>query len=146
MLDLGDSHNLMPRVVFESVWLEITRPYKYLFSFDSKKVKCLGFIKDLVVTLSHILSKSIIMDVVVANIPPKFGMLLFRSWDSKLKGTLQMDMSYAIIPLFGEHGKLYREKILAYVVSSQEKLDNHPIYVVDIDLGSSIFYNDFHIE
>ena len=37
------------------------------------------------------------MDVVVADVPVKVGMLLSRSWDSKLKGTLQMDMSYATI-------------------------------------------------
>jgi hypothetical protein len=41
-----------------------------------------------------------IMDVVVADIPPKFGMLLSRSWDDKLKGALQMDMSYATMPVF----------------------------------------------
>ena len=40
------------------------------------------------------------MDVFVADVPPKFGMLLSRSWASKLKGTLQMDMSYATIPIF----------------------------------------------
>ena len=57
-----------------------------------------------------------------------------------------MDMSYATIPLFGQHRKLYRENWLAYLVSSQEKPDNHPIYVVHIDLGSSIFYIDFHYE
>ena len=40
------------------------------------------------------------MDVIVANVPSKFGMLLSRSWATKLKGTLQMDMSYATIPIF----------------------------------------------
>ena len=57
-----------------------------------------------------------------------------------------MDMSYATIPLFGENRRLYREKRLAYVVSSQYNHNNHPIYVVDIDLGSSIFFHDSHIE
>ena len=88
MLDSSASHNIRPRVVVESLGLEITRPYKDLFSFDSRKVKCLGLIKDMVVTLAQIPSKSIIMDVVVVDIPPKFGMFLSRSWDSKLKGTL----------------------------------------------------------
>ena len=41
MLDSGASHNLMPRVVVESLGLEITRPYKYLYYFDSRKVRCL---------------------------------------------------------------------------------------------------------
>jgi hypothetical protein len=102
MLDSGASDNLIPKVVMENIGLDITRPYKDLVSFDSRKVKCLGLIKEHVVTLTQIPSKSVVMDVVVADIPPKFGMLLSRSWATKLKGTLQMDMSYATIPLFGK--------------------------------------------
>jgi hypothetical protein len=41
MLDSGASHNLMPKVVMDQLGLDITRPYKDLFSFDSRKVKCL---------------------------------------------------------------------------------------------------------
>ena len=70
------SHNLMPKGVVESSGLEVTRPYKDLYSFDSRKVNCLGLIKDMVVTLTKILSKTVVMDVVVADIPPKFGVLL----------------------------------------------------------------------
>ena len=57
-----------------------------------------------------------------------------------------MDIDYATIPLFGDQRKLYREKRLSYVVSSQDKSKNHPIYGVDIDIGSFIFSNDFHFE
>ena len=111
MLDSGASHNLSPKGVVESLGLEITRTYKDLYSFDSKRVKCLGLIKDMVVS-------SVVMDVVVADIPPKFGILLPRSWTSKLKGSLQMDMSYATIPVHNENKRLYNNKILPYVVSS----------------------------
>ena len=52
MLDSEASHNLMPKGVVESLGLEITRPYKDLYSFDSKNVKCLGLIKDMVVSLN----------------------------------------------------------------------------------------------
>ena len=41
------------------------------------------------------------MDVVVADIEPKFGMLLSRSWAKRAGGTFQMDLSYATIPIFG---------------------------------------------
>jgi len=61
------------------------------------------------------------MDVVVADIPPKFDMLLSRSWKARLKGSMQMDMSYATIPLFGEKRRLYKENQLAYMVSSPDK-------------------------
>ena len=102
MFDSGAYHNIMPKIVVDSLGLDITRPYKDLYSFDSREVKCLGLIKDLVVSLHQIPKKSLVMDVVVANVPPKFGMLLSRSWVAKLKGTLHMDLSYAMIPLFGE--------------------------------------------
>jgi hypothetical protein len=43
MLDSGASHNLMPKVVMEKLGLEVTIPYKDLHSFDSSKVKCIGY-------------------------------------------------------------------------------------------------------
>ena len=79
MLDSRGSHNLMPNGVVESLGLEITRPYKDLYSFDSKRVECLGLIKDMVVSLNKFPSKIVVIDVVVADIPPKFGILLSRS-------------------------------------------------------------------
>lgn len=75
MLDSGASHNLMPLSVMKQLGLKITRPYKYLYSFDSKRVKYLGM-----------MMKSVVMDIVVVDIPPCFGMLLSRSWgDSTLR-------------------------------------------------------------
>ena len=44
----------MPKVITDNLWLEITKPYKDLYSFDSKKIKCLGLIRDLVVSLHQI--------------------------------------------------------------------------------------------
>ena len=88
MLYLGASHNLMHKRIMDQLGLDVTRPYKDLFSFDSNKVKCLVFIKYLVISLDQILAKNLVMDVVVADIPPKFKMLLSRSCTSKLKGTL----------------------------------------------------------
>jgi ribonuclease HI len=146
MLDSGASHNLMPKVVMDQLGLDITRPYKDLFSFDSRKVKCLGLIKDLVVSLAQIPAKNMVMDVVVADIPPKFGMLLSRSWAAKLKGTLQMDMSYATIPVFGQDRRLFREFFLKYMVNNKSQPSNHPIYSVETELGSSIFFNDLCCE
>jgi len=86
--DSGASHNLMHKSVMERLDLDITRPYKDLFSFDSSQVKCLGLIKDLCVSLVQYPAKTILMDIVVADIPPKYGMLLSRSWGAKLQGSL----------------------------------------------------------
>ena len=97
--------------MMDEISLSITKPYHDLFSFDSKKVKFLGLIKDLAVNLKQLPSKSRMMDIVVADIPPKFGLLLSRSWKKILGGTLQMDITYATIPIFrGETRRLYMEK------------------------------------
>ena len=100
MFDSGASHNLMPKIIMECLGLDITKPYKDLYSFDSNEVKCLGLIKDLVVSLHQIPEKNLFMDVVMVDVPPKFGMFLSRSWEAKLKGMLQMDLSYAMIHVF----------------------------------------------
>jgi hypothetical protein len=88
MLDSEASHNVMPKIIMDKLGLQITRPYGNLYSFDSRKVKCMGMIKYPVVTLAQVSVKSILMDVVIADIPPKYGMLLSRSWGAKLGGSL----------------------------------------------------------
>jgi hypothetical protein len=147
MLDSGASHNVMPKAIMDRLGLEITRPYGDLYSFDSRKVKCIGMIKDLVVNLAQIPAKSVLMDVVVADIPPKYGMLLSRSWGAKLGGSLQLDMTYATIPVFGgQFTRLYRETRLAFTVSDPLNPNNYPVYIVDQDLGNCILSIDDDID
>jgi ribonuclease HI len=143
LLDSGASHNLMPKAVMDELGLDITKPYHDLFSFDSRKVRCLGLIKDLVINLAQLPMRSMVMDVVVADIPPKFGLLLSRSWRKRLGGTLQMDLSYATVPVFGgEVKRLYRENQLAYIISDEKNSVNHPIYALDTDFGACILQID----
>lgn len=121
----------------DEMGLDITRPYHDLFSFDSRKVKCLGLIKYLAITLSQLPMKSMIMDILVANVPPKFGMLLSKGWIKRSGGTLQNDWSYATIPVFGgESNRLYKEAQLVYIINNERNPTNHPIYVVVTNFGS----------
>jgi hypothetical protein len=50
-MDLGASHNIMPKTIMDELGLEVTKTYHNLYSFDSSMVKCLGVIKDLVLSL-----------------------------------------------------------------------------------------------
>jgi hypothetical protein len=93
LMDYGASHNIMPNIVMDDLELEVTKNYQDLYSLDSRKVKFLGVIKDLVVSLFQIPMKSLVMDIVVVDSPRKFGMLLSRYWTKMLGGTLQMDLS-----------------------------------------------------
>ena len=52
-----------------------------------------------------------------------------------------MDLSYDTMPAFGgENRSMYREVRLADLVSDHENPSNHPIYIVEDGLGSSIFH------
>lgn len=102
----------------EKLGLNITRPYKYLYSFDSRKVRCLCLIKDICVRLAQIPVKSLVMEILVVDIPPNYGMFLSCSCGEKLQGTLQMNMNYATIPVFGQQRRLYRETLMKYMVNS----------------------------
>ena len=53
-----------------------------------------------------------------------------------------MDLSYTTILVFGTQRRLYRENRLAYMMSNRENPENHPIYSVDIDIGSSMLFNE----
>lgn len=54
-------------------------------------MKFLGLIKDLAISLNHIPSKCMLMDIIVVDIPTKFGMLLSRSWMEKLHCMVLID-------------------------------------------------------
>ena len=141
LLDSGASHNPMPKKLMEELGLQVTKEYHDLYTFDSKKVQCMGVIKDLVFSLSQLPMKSVVMDIVVADIPTRFRMLPSRSWSRKLCGTLQMDMSYATIPVFGgEFRRLYRETQRAYIINDHLNPSNHPIYAKEMELGSSVLH------
>jgi hypothetical protein len=78
MLDSDASHNLMPKVVMQKLGLEITKTYHDLYSFDSKKVKCEGLIKNMVFTLAQLHVKRIMMDVVVVDVLENYRMLCWQ--------------------------------------------------------------------
>jgi hypothetical protein len=83
------------------------------------------------------------MDVVVIDIPLKYGFILSRYWGANLGGSLQLDMTYATIPVFGgQFTWLYRETQLAYTVSDPQNPNNYPVYIIDQDLGNCILSFD----
>ena len=85
----------------EALGFANTKPCHDLYDFESRVVKYIGVIKYLVVCLTQFPMKILLMDVVITDISSKFNMLLSISWDKRVGGTLQMDLSYATIIVFG---------------------------------------------
>ena len=84
------------------------------------------------------------MDVVIADIPLSMAYCCLGhgepSWGG---GSLQLDMTFSKIPVFGgKFTRLYRETRLAYIVSDLQNPNNFPIYIADQDLGNCILSFD----
>jgi hypothetical protein len=99
MLDSRASTNVMPLKVMKQLGLKTTRPYKNVCGIDSKKVKVYGLIEDVEVYLHDFPHISLIMNIVVIDVPDAWGMLLSRSWSTTLGGFLSMDLTHAHIPM-----------------------------------------------
>jgi hypothetical protein len=83
------------------------------------------------------------MDVVVVDALAKYGMILSISWGAKLGGSVQLDMTYATIPIFGgQFTRLYRKTRLAYTVSDPKNPNKYPVYVVDQHIGNCMLSID----
>jgi hypothetical protein len=69
-----------------------------------------------------------IMDVLVIDCPTQWGMLLSRKWVADAGGSIQMDLSYADIPISQvEKVRLYREHKMLHMLRTHIR-DNDPLY------------------
>ncbi len=81
----------------ETLGLHIARPYKNVCGIDSNLIQVHGIIKDLVAPLYAYLDISTLMDVVVIDLPLRYGLLLFKKWLAQLGGNIQNDLSYTFV-------------------------------------------------
>jgi hypothetical protein len=76
-----------------------TQPYGNICGIDSKRVKFYGLFEDVEVFLIDFPHISLLMNIVVIDVPDAWGMLLSRSWSTALGGFLSMDITHAHIPI-----------------------------------------------
>ena len=110
MLDSGSSSNVMIRRVMEQMGLTISRPYQNVCAMDSREIDVVGIILNFPIKLAAYPDIGVTMDIVVIDVPDIWEMLLLRKWVASLRGSIQMDWTYAMIPASEDaHVKLYRE-------------------------------------
>jgi hypothetical protein len=126
MLDSGASTNVMSLKVMEQLGLKTTHPYGNVCGIDSKKVKVYGLIEDVEVYLHDFPHISLIMNIVVIDVPDAWGMLLSRSWAVALGGFLSMDLTHAHIPMGdGTFEILYSRQAIKKHVMDLDHPDYH---------------------
>jgi hypothetical protein len=78
MLVSRASTNVMSLTVMSRLGLKTTRPYINICAMYSREVKLHGLIKDLRVSLEVYQDISLLMDVVVIDVPDARGIVLYR--------------------------------------------------------------------
>jgi hypothetical protein len=130
MLEFRASANVMSLKVMKQLGLQTTRPYGNFGGIDSRKVKLYGLIEDVEVYLWDSPHTSLIMNIVVIDVPYAWGILLSRSWSTTLGGFLGMDITHAHIPMGdGTFEILYNRQVVKKHVMDP----NHPNYHSDCE-------------
>jgi hypothetical protein len=101
LLDSEASTNVMPLKTMQQLLFKVKRPYQNICSMDRRDVEVLDVIKNVVVRLNIYMDVSVMTDVVI-YIPNSWRMFLSRNFTAHLGGSLQMDHSYATIPIMME--------------------------------------------
>jgi hypothetical protein len=80
------------------------------------------------------------MDVVVADVPANYGMLFYQEHGHEVGRyyVYGYDICHCTSIWRGKQKVVYKDNFFSYVVSDQNNPRNHPIYVVDEDLGCCI--------
>ena len=91
MLESKAAMNINPLSIMKEIGLKITLPYANVCGIDSSGVQAYGLIRNFKADLFACPNFNTMMDVVVIDLPPVYGMLLSRKWAVGLGGHLMMD-------------------------------------------------------
>ena len=110
---------------------------------DGTDVKVIGEMEDVLVCLSSNDKVCQVIDIVVADIPDAYGIVLSRDWSVKLNGYFASDWSHLWFPYKGSPNqiKILREPHMKYNVTRLEE-KNEPVdsvlgnYFIELEPGN----------
>lgn len=98
--------NVMPYGVMKELGLSVSTLYGKCYAMDNREVLVVGTIKDVEIKIAAFPEATYKVDVIVIDTKPHYGMLLSRQWVAIVGGNVQLDLSYATIPINGSLVKL----------------------------------------
>ena len=129
IIDSGASDNVMPSKVANALGVSLNKPSRKLYSTEVKQVPLVSQLKDAQVALAAHPEKNLKLNILVADIPTSYGMLLSRIFCKDLGGEIKMDMSHALIPIGDKMVKLNLEPKAKYTVLKSDDPRAEILYV-----------------
>lgn len=128
MIDSGATINVMPVGFMKELGMGTHTTFGKCYAMDNRSVLVVGVMKDVEFKLVACPEASYKIDITVVDVPPNYGMLLSRQWLNLIGGHVQLDLSYATIPVNGHEVRIEREPRSLYIIEDVETPE--PIYFI----------------
>ena len=114
LVDSGSSTNVMPLIVCKKLNGQIKPTLWDVTQLDRTSVKVVGEMKNVMIQLSANKKICYFIDIIIADIPDGYGMILNRDWTARLKGYFASDWSHLWLPQKGSPNliKILREPFM----------------------------------
>jgi len=147
LIDSGASSNIMPASVCSKLNIEPQKSAIHIVQLDRTKVQVVGEINSVTIRLSADPRVVQRIDILIADIPEFYGLILSRDWSEKLHGYISTDWSHMWLPYKGKPNQIRidREKHMTHTVTEFEQ-ENQPVAFNNNILGnysSESFFGNF---
>ena len=118
MIDSGAAAavNIMSADVMNKIDLKVDTPYGKCYAMDNRSIPVVGIIKNVEFHFPTFPQISYRTNIIVFGISASYGMLLSRQWSNLVGGHVQLDLSYATIPIGGKEIRIEREPRSYYLI------------------------------
>jgi hypothetical protein len=125
LVDSGASSNVIPLSICKKLNVVPLKSDKHIIQLDKNQVKVMGEIKDVIIRIVTHPKFVQVIDIIVADIPRAYGLLLSRDWSEKLNGYFSTDWAHLWLPLNGDKNmiRIDRERYLKHIVTDLETLN-----------------------
>ena len=119
MIDAAFSSNVIPLSVYKKLNASWEPSPTQIVQLDRSRVRVVGELKNVLLTIYVDLRIHHIIDIVIAEIPESYGMWLSRFWSKKLKGYFATDWSHLWLPYNGKPNQIniVREPYMKQIVT-----------------------------
>eukprot|EP00253_Pinus_taeda_P031155 PITA_31155 len=103
LVDLGASSNILPKSICTKLNVQPQKSVVRIVKLDRSQVEVINELNQVTIRLSSNPKVCQVIDILVADIPESYGLILSRDWSEKLHGYFSTDWSHMWLPYNGSY-------------------------------------------
>lgn len=128
LVDYGASSNILPRTISANLNVQPQKSTVQIVELDRSQVEVVGELNHVTIRFSSNPKAYQAIDILVADLPEFYGLILNKDWSKKLYGYFATNWSHMWLPHNGNPNQIRvdREKYQKYIVTELEG-ENEPV-------------------